>query len=106
MAYIQVLLLAHVLFLPAQGDLTQTTLSLILGILFGYSMKMSGLWIMNKSPEKKPFNQFTSPRKKGNSIGFISRAPLSLFTTFSNVSHSPLINFAIVVLWLFRSKGG
>ncbi|MCT8264088.1 DUF1097 domain-containing protein [Proteus terrae] len=33
----------------AQGDLSQTIPSLIVGVLFGYAMKMSGLWIANKS---------------------------------------------------------
>ncbi|MDM3814236.1 hypothetical protein O9501_18725 [Proteus mirabilis] len=36
----------------AHGHLTQTIPSLILGFLFGYSMKMSGLWIANKSQKK------------------------------------------------------
>lgn len=35
----------------AQGNLTQTIPSLIIGVLFGYSMKMSGLWIANKWPK-------------------------------------------------------
>ena len=40
----------------AQGHLTQTIPSLILGILFGYSMKMSGLWIAKITEESHLIN--------------------------------------------------
>ncbi|MDD8915288.1 DUF1097 domain-containing protein, partial [Escherichia coli] len=52
LAYIPGTFIGACTIFAAQGDLTQTILSLILGILFGYSMKMSGLWIANKSQKK------------------------------------------------------
>lgn len=52
LAYIPGTFIGACTIFAAQGDLTQTIPSLILGILFGYSMKMSGLWIANKSQKK------------------------------------------------------
>ncbi|MCT8249353.1 DUF1097 domain-containing protein [Proteus faecis] len=52
LAYIPGTFIGACTIFAAQGDLTQTIPSLIVGVLFGYSMKMSGLWIANKSQRK------------------------------------------------------
>ncbi|MBG3012082.1 DUF1097 domain-containing protein [Proteus faecis] len=52
LAYIPGTFIGACTIFAAQGDLTQTIPSLIVGVLFGYSMKMSGLWIANKSQGK------------------------------------------------------
>ncbi|WP_342639698.1 DUF1097 domain-containing protein [Proteus faecis] len=52
LAYIPGTFIGASTIFAAQGDLTQTIPSLIVGVLFGYSMKMSGLWIANKSQRK------------------------------------------------------
>ncbi|EPL4465624.1 DUF1097 domain-containing protein [Proteus mirabilis] len=52
LAYIPGTFIGACTIFAAQGHLTQTIPSLILGILFGYSMKISGLWIANKSQKK------------------------------------------------------
>lgn len=49
LAYIPGTFIGACTIFAAQGDLSQTIPSLIVGVLFGYAMKMSGLWIANKS---------------------------------------------------------
>ncbi|WP_193017519.1 DUF1097 domain-containing protein [Proteus sp. FME41] len=48
LAYIPGTFIGACTLFAAQGDLVQTIPSLIVGVLFGYSMKMSGLWVANK----------------------------------------------------------
>lgn len=51
LAYIPGTFVGACTLFAAQGDLTQSIPSLIVGVLFGYAMKMSGLWIANKWPK-------------------------------------------------------
>lgn len=51
LAYIPGTFIGACTIFAAQGDLAQTIPSLIVGVLFGYSMKMSGLWVANKWPK-------------------------------------------------------
>jgi hypothetical protein len=51
LAYIPGTFIGACTIFAAQGDLSQTIPSLIVGVLFGYSMKMSGLWVANKWPK-------------------------------------------------------
>ncbi|NBM53664.1 DUF1097 domain-containing protein [Proteus vulgaris] len=51
LAYIPGTFIGACTIFAAQGDLYQTIPSLIVGVLFGYSMKMSGLWVANKWPK-------------------------------------------------------
>lgn len=51
LAYIPGTFIGACTIFAAQGDLAQTIPSLIIGVLFGYSMKMSGLWVANKWPK-------------------------------------------------------
>lgn len=51
LAYIPGTFIGACTVFAAQGDLSQTIPSLIVGVLFGYSMKMSGLWVANKWPK-------------------------------------------------------
>ena len=51
LAYIPGTFIGACTIFAAQGDLIQTIPSLVVGILFGYAMKMSGLWIANKWPK-------------------------------------------------------
>ena len=52
LAYIPGTFIGACTIFAAQGDLTQAIPSLIVGVLFGYAMKMSGLWAANKSQRK------------------------------------------------------
>ena len=51
LAYIPGTFIGACTIFAAQGDLSQTIPALIVGVLFGYSMKMSGLWVANKWPK-------------------------------------------------------
>lgn len=51
LAYIPGTFIGACTIFAAQGDLSQTIPSLIVGVLFGYAMKMSGLWVANKWPK-------------------------------------------------------
>lgn len=51
LAYIPGAFIGACTIFAAQGDLSQTIPSLIVGVLFGYAMKMSGLWVANKWPK-------------------------------------------------------
>ncbi|CRL65014.1 DUF1097 domain-containing protein [Proteus vulgaris] len=51
LAYIPGTFIGACTIFAAQGELIQTIPSLIVGVLFGYAMKMSGLWIANKWPK-------------------------------------------------------
>lgn len=51
LAYIPGTFIGACTIFAAQGDLSQTIPSLIVGVLFGYAMKMSGLWVANKRPK-------------------------------------------------------
>lgn len=51
LAYIPGTFIGACTIFAAQGDLAQTIPSLIVGVLFGYSMKMGGLWVANKWPK-------------------------------------------------------